>query len=228
MKHIDYVNPIVVAATACGIAMANANVVLAQDGNSGFLGDYERLEKSEDKFGPFRSWVSPKLTPKNYHALIVDPIVYYPEPRPSEKVSSETLEEIVGYSNEVLKRSLAKRIEIVDRPGPGVAHLRVAFTSVVAGKEGLAPHQYVPIAFLATMASRAARGTPKRARIVVEAEVRDSLTGKLLGLKTRAATGERLARVAAEQVITLEAVKPILDELAEHAFEQAHNYIKPK
>ena len=227
MKRFDQICTTFVAA-ACSVILASSGVALAQDEDSGFLADYSRLEKRDDSKGPFRIWKSPKLTPDNYNAVKVDPIVFYPEPRPSEKVSTETLSQILAYSNDLLKRTLGKQVTIVDRPGPGVAHLRIAITSVVAKEEGLAPYQYVPLAFLATMASRAASGTPEKAHLIIEHEVRDSLTGELLGMKVRVGTGERLAKIGEQKVITLETVKPLLDELAEHAFEEAPKYIKKK
>lgn len=84
------------------------------------------------------------------------------------------------------------------------------------------------MAFVATMAMRAATGTPQRAFIVVETEATDSVTGELLGERVRVGTGERLASIAGQQVVTLETVKPLLDELAAAAFPNLSNYVKPK
>jgi hypothetical protein len=172
--------------------------------------------------------VSPKLTPANYDAILLDPLVFYPEPRPSEHVSAEALQQILAYSNDIYKRSLSQQFRVVDRPGPGVLRLRVAFTGVAAQGEGLKPYQFVPIAFVATMATRAATGAPQRAFIVVETEGTDSVTGELLGLRVRVGTGERLAKVADQKVITLDTVKPLLDELAAGAFPELAKYVKPK
>ena len=65
---------------------------------------------------------------------------------------------MLAYSNDVLKRTLSQRFNVVDRAGPGVLRLRVGFSGVAAQGEGLKPYQYVPIAFVATMATRAAKG----------------------------------------------------------------------
>ena len=113
-------------------------------------------------------------------------------------------------------------------PGPGVLQIRGAFSGVAAQGEGLKPYQYVPIAFVATMSARAATGTPQRAFIVAEFEGTDSVTGELLGKRVRVATGERLAKVAGQQVITLDTVKPLLDELAVGAFPELAKHVKPK
>ena len=143
-------------------------------------------------------------------------------------MSAETLHQMLAYSNDTYKRALSQRFRVVDRAGPGVLRIRVAFSGVAAQDVGLKPYQYVPIALVATMAARAATGTPQRAFIVSEVEGTDSVTGELLGMRVRVATGERLAKVAGQQVITLDTVKPLLDELAAGAFPELAKYVKPK
>ncbi|EIM93423.1 putative lipoprotein [Paraburkholderia hospita] len=198
-------------------------------GDSGFLRDYSRLAETKDPQGKtIRAWASPKLTPANYNAILLDPLVFYPEPRPNEQVSAATLQQILACTNDTLRRSLSQRFRVVDHPGPGVLRIRSAFTSVASEGEGLKPYQYVPMAFVATMAMRAATGTPQRAFIVVETEATDSVTGELLGERVRVGRGERLASVAGQQVVTLDTVKPLLDELAAAAFPNLSNYVKPK
>ena len=143
-------------------------------------------------------------------------------------MSAETLQQILAYSNDTYKRSVSQRFRVVDRAGPGVLRIRIAFTGVAAQGEGLKPYQYVPIAFVATMAARAATGTPQRAFIEVETEGTDSVTGELLAHES--AGGDRRApgQVAGQQVITLDTVKPLLDELAAGAFPELAKYVKPK
>lgn len=197
--------------------------------NSGFLRDYSRLAETRDNRGnTILAWVSPKLTPAHYHAVLLDPLVFYPEPRPSEQVSEDTLQQILAYSNDTLKQSLGQRFRVVDCAGPGVLRIRAAFTGIAAQGEHLKPYQYIPVAFVATMAARTVTGTPQRAFVVVEVEGTDSVTGELLGERERVGTGQRLPRVADQQIITLDTVKPLLDELADSAFPELAQYVKPK
>ena len=197
---------------------------------SGFLRDYSSLQETKNADGKtVRAWVSPKLTPANYDAILLDPLVFYPEPKPSEHVSAEALQQILAYSNDALERSVSERFKLVERAGPGVMRLRSAFTGVAAQGQGLKPYQYVPLAFVATMAKRAASGgAPQQAFIVIEVEGTDSLTGELLGQRVRVGTGERLARVADQNVITLDTLKPLLDELAAGAFPELARHVKSK
>jgi Protein of unknown function (DUF3313) len=63
---------------------------------------------------------------------------------------------------------------------------------------------------------------------VVETEGTDSVTGELLGMRVRVGTGERLAQLTGQQVITLDTVKPLLDDLAAGAFPELAKYVKAK
>lgn len=215
---------IAVIAAMLGACASSSHTGTDTTQNSGFLRDYSNLPPGRS----LRTWVSPKLTPANYNAILLDPLVFYPEPRPSEQVSAATLQQILAYANDALRRSLSQRFRVVDRPGPGVLRIRAAFTSIATQEEGLKPYQYVPMAFVATMATRAATGTPQQAFVVIEVEGTDSVTGELLGQRVRVGTGERLAKVAGQEVVTLDTVKPLLDELASAAFPELSQYVKPK
>ncbi len=58
-------------------------------GDPGFLRDYSKLQTTKDTSGKeIRAWASPKLTPQNYHSVLIEPIRWHPEPAPSERVSA--------------------------------------------------------------------------------------------------------------------------------------------
>jgi hypothetical protein len=204
--------------------------VSAQEGDSGFLRDYTRLEESTDSAGrTTRKWASPKFTADNYNALLIDPVVFYPEPRPTGQVSAETLQQILVYTNDLAKRSLSERFNVVDQAGPGVLRIRAAFTSVGAKGEGLKPYQYIPIAMVATLAKRAAAGgAPQRAAIVIEVEATDSVSGELMAGRVRFSTGERLARIGEKDAVTMETVRPLLDNLAGQVFPELREHVKAR
>jgi len=210
-------------------ALLASPAAFAQNQNSGFLRNYADLQEMRDAGGEtVRGWASPKFTPVNYNAILLDPVTFYPEPRPSEKVSADTLQQILAYANEALRQSLDKRFKMVDRAAPGVARLRIAITSVAAKDEGLKPYQLVPLAFVFTMARRASEGAPQQAFIVVETEASDSVTGALLGERVRTGTGKRLAQVEDKPTIELETLKPLLDELTAGAYPNLSQYVKPE
>ncbi|RZL92808.1 MAG: DUF3313 domain-containing protein [Variovorax sp.] len=202
---------------------------IEDSGDSGFLRDYPRLQEMKTAEGQtIRGWVSPKLSPSHYVAVLLEPLVFHPAPRPTEHVSEETLQQILAYANAAVQRSISQQFRVVNRPAPGVLRIRSAITSVGARGEGLQPYQYIPVALVASIASRASTGTPQRAFVVVEVEGSDSVSGELLALRTRVGTGERLAKVAEQNIITLDSVKPLVDELAAGAFPELAMYVKPK
>jgi len=223
----------------CMLAIAAALTACAGTGgqqsvdelNSGFLRDYSRLRWDKDTQGhPVRTWISPALTPNRYDAILLEPLKFYPEPRPTEQVSSEELRKMVRHANEALRRELGRRFTLVDRPRPGAVRLRVAISGVAAEGEGLASYQYVPLAFVATMAKRAAIGAPQRAFIVAEGELLDSMTGELLAQQVKVGTGRnaKLQQIAGRSQITLETVKPLLDELAAAALPNLERGVSPR
>lgn len=214
-----------VALTACE---STATSRLRGAGDSGFLSDYSQLrEVSKSQGRIVREWASPKFVPANYRAIMLDPLIFYPEPVANEHVGADELKKMIAYADAALRQELSVRFNVVKRSGPGVAQIRIAFSSVAAQGEGLQPLQYVPIALVATMASRAAAGgAPQRAFIVAEAEATDSITGEVLGRRVQIATGERLP--ARLPVITLEAIRPALDELVANSFPDLSQFVMPR
>ena len=132
-------------------------------------------------------------------------------------MSAETLQQILAYLNDALKRSLSERFGVVDRAGPRVLRIRTAVTGVAAEDEGLKPYQYVPIALVATMASRSASGTPQRAFMEGEEEGTDKRHRRVAGAEGAMATGERLSRVG-DAKSSFDTLKPVLDEVAAGVF----------
>lgn len=183
---------------------------------SGFLQDYSQVKNETDATGDkVLRFVSPKLKSKGYNKVLIEPIQYYPEPTESEKVSAESLAQIQTYSGEAMIREIGEFTEIADKPGEGVARMRVALTAVGASKAGLKPHQYIPVALVLTGARAAAGAHPEDATLLLEAELTDSINGERLAVAIRSGTGERLKSMRQSgSVVTLESVKPLLDAWA--------------
>jgi hypothetical protein len=224
MSYVGMLAVLVCAALASGCASPPVQ-------HSGYLGDgYSELKPAKDPRGdPILAYWSPNLNPSNYTALIVDPLAFYPTPKPTEQVSEKTLKEIGQYVNQTLRQKLGEKVRVVDQPGPGVARLSIAFTAVRGEDESLAVYQYIPFAFIATTATRAVEGTPQEARLLCEIKVVDSVSGQRLALQVRSGTGEGLKKVAGGvRVLTLESVKPLVDRWAEASSEGVTRYIRPK
>lgn len=197
---------------------------------SGYLPGYSDLTQATGPDGEtFLRYINPKLTPANYNAIIVDTVTFYPRAEPTAQVSQATLDQIRDYGTTCLRQAIASRVRVVDTPGPGVVKLNVALTGVATTEAGLKPYQYVPQAFVISMAVNAVEGAPQQSKLLVEVLGTDSVTGEVLSKVVRTHTGERLARVASnEPVVTFESVKPIMDQWCDAVSKSVAQYIKPR
>lgn len=198
---------------------------------SGYLGDdYKLLKEDKDELGaPVMRYFSSKLTPANYHSLIIEPIRYYPEPKPDKQVSMGTLNDIRDYINKSMRAKVGPKVNLVDKPGPGVARFRGAITAVNAQTQALDAYQYLPIALVITAAKRSTVGSPEDARIYAEAEILDSVSGERLALGVREGTGDRLKEAASGgTLVTLDELKPVIDKWIDAFAISASQRIKPK
>lgn len=179
----------------------------AQADNSGYLGDYSALSEVQDSAGDkVMRYVSPKLKPGVYHAVMLDPSQYYPSPQPTAQVSAGTLTDISNYLDNGLRQALGAKVAIAAQPGPGVLRIRPAITAVAPKTPDLKPYQMIPIAFV--VSSVAGRG--KEASIQVEVNVVDSMTGERMAAAVRKGAGAKLATDDAP--LTLTDVLPLLDK----------------
>lgn len=222
------VSAIVAAILLAGCA-SNSNMPNQME-YSGYLPNYSDLTQTTGPDGEtFLRYINPKLNPANYSAIIVDPVVFYPKAEPTAQVSQATLDQIRGYGTTCLRQAIASRVRVVDAPGPGVVKLQVALTGVATTAAGLKPYQYVPQAFVISMAINAVEGAPQQSKLLVEALGTDSVSGEVLSKVIRTHTGERLARVASnEPVVTFDSVKPIMDQWCDAVSKSVAQYIKPR
>ncbi len=168
----------------------------AHEGNSGFLGDdsvYARMDKVDikgDSAG--KRWIGPKLTPANYKAVLVEDVVLYPAPEPTEQVSAETLEQISQYLTQQMNKKVASRVTTTDTAGPGVLRMEAAVTGVMVKTEGMKAYEVLPVAAVFG-AAQAATGTRDRdVKVFIEVKLSDSESGELVGAVLREAAGKPL------------------------------------
>lgn len=198
---------------------------------SGFLPDYSRLQQETVPGGGNRqAYANPDFTPARYHAIKLDPILYYPEPQPSADVSLETLTQIRKALDQSLRQKLATKVDMVDSAGAGVAQVRIAITAVGAETRGLKPYQFVPIALALTGAKAIAQGgLPRDATIAVESHVTDSVSGELLYAAVRGGTGERVVDASqGRSGVQLASLQAMIDEWTTAVANAVQQYVKGK
>jgi len=184
---------------------------------AGYIGDYDGLEKTTDELGnEVLRWQSSDLIPGAYDKLMVDEIVFYPEPKPSPQVSEQVLTEIREYSNLALKREVGKAVTLTSQPGPSVLRMRLAITGISTAAEGLKSYEYIPIAAIAAGVTSATGQRDRETFIVTETELLDSMTGERMFIEVFKDRTEILLKSDKDQV-TLDTVRDMLDKGAEQS-----------
>jgi hypothetical protein len=196
---------------------------------SGFLGnEYTKMHKTEAPGGGSRlSYVNPKFTAGNYNAVWLERVTFYPEPQPTENVSTQTLDQIRTYIDTSLRQKIGQRVPLANAAGPGVAHIRVAITAVGSETQALAPYQYIPIGLVITGAKAAIEGgRPKDATIAIESSVTDSMTNEVLYAAVRGGTGDEIESATQGQGgVQLDNLKPLIDTWTDGAAEEITKYV---
>jgi hypothetical protein len=177
---------------------------------SGFLGSaavYERLQPVALGNGAIAErWFGRQMRTGYYASVLVDDVMFYPEPTPGPRVSASTLREVRSYLGDRLRASIGELLPLADGPAEHVLRLQTAITGVNAGKDAAASHG---VAALFGSGERAV------ARVFVEVRFHDARTGELVGLGVREVDGEPLA--AGVQAVQLQQVRASLDRAAQDA-----------
>lgn len=204
------------AALAAALAFAGPAAFGADPPESGFLPDYSRLEPVKTKLGKDADrWLSPKLTRENYRAVIIEPVVFYPTPEPTEQVPQKTLDDITSYLTSTVRDVVYKGVPQVSEPGPGVAKLQVAVTAVAVGSSGMKPYEFIPAALVFSTAMRAAGQRSQDVALSVEALMTDSVTGEPLAMVVRHGQGDQLKN--AKTALTIDQLKGRIDQWTQAA-----------
>ena len=217
-----------VGVAALAVALAGCASQPKAPEHSGFLGDYSQLQQTTDSTGAtIARAVNPSFRAQNYYAILIDPVIFYPEPQPTDKVSMADLDAIRAYINQALYTQLGKTVRVVDKAGPGVLRLRVAITSVSTQETSLKAYQYIPIAFIVTKAADAAKGTPEEGKLFVESELSDSVTGVRMMSAVRSGVGDALRpSTDASGKLVVESLKPMLDKWGQAVAAEAPKFVQ--
>lgn len=193
--------------TVAALTAAAAMSAVAAD-YSGFLGDYSQLVKEKDAAGEeVLRYFSPKLKPGMYQKVLIDPIQFYPAPKPTDKVGDQALTDIRNYMDKALREGMGGKLPLASEPGPGVLRIRPAITAVDTKHQGLKPYELLPVGLII---SRGIVGKAKEATIELEAEVVDSVTGERLAAMVRKGVGAKIEDKDGQ--LSLPHIRPVLDK----------------
>ena len=151
---------------------------------TGFLKDYSKLTPHPEEEGRFR-YLNPKMNVGDYSKFMVDPVVLQLSKEGKEaEIDQEDLNEQVTFFHGKILEELGKDYQIVNKPGKGVARIRVAITHIDKTNPALNIHPGTKL----TGAGLGGAG--------MEGELVDSVTGETIGSVIDFQMGSRLSLTA--------------------------------
>lgn len=160
-------------------------------------------------------YISPDFKRSDWKGIMIDPVLLYQTALKSEGQKGLT-EEVIYQTRMIidneLRAKVTQRFNVVDKSGPGIARLSVAITGAQVEGDSLKLRNVVPISAVLFAAQKATGLDSKTPSLVVEAKMRDSVTGKILGegvytmsgetFRTESSTTEAFQKLAVEWVTT--------------------------
>ncbi|MDH4558745.1 DUF3313 domain-containing protein [Pseudomonas sp. BN417] len=204
----------------CGGALAAAMMMAgctsqtaSTEQYSGFLSSYDDLQEVKTSTGKtVLRWTAPNFNPKNYSGLLYQPVKFYPQPKPSEQISDQTLTSLLQYTNDQLSQAMASRLPLTTSAGPGTLIFRGAITGVDTATEGLKPYEVIPIALVVAGTMTATGHRDQNTELFLEGEFIDGATNQPVARVVRKGFGKTLDND--EQQVTLDDLKAIVNDMA--------------
>lgn len=189
---------------------------------SGYLQGYGRLQpvESPEEGVEIYRYKNPKIDASKYKAVIIDPVIIYQTATADAAgngLTEETLYRVRQQITQNIRQDVAKRTKVVDKPGPGVAHVSIAITGAQTLGEGFKPTDLIPVRAILNAASKATGLDEKNAMLVVEAKVNDSQSGELIGEALYTVSGASFRRQAG----SVEAFEELADKWVQTALRMA-------
>lgn len=150
---------------------------------SGFLPDYSVLVPMATSVPDARIWryrIS-GVNPSSYTAVILDPI--YLNQSATKDVSAQAITNAKAALQASMVEAVSARgnIQIVTKPGPGVARVSVGITGAESSNDYLKPWNFTPIGLAANAAAFAGGVNAKTPALLIESKITDSQSNKILG-----------------------------------------------
>lgn len=179
--------------------------------NSGYLSNYTNLKEVDTtENNVLLKWESSEYKTRQYSSVIIDDVSYYPAPKAGGDIDNKVLMDIAQYANNGIKKAAQSTGKVVEMATDKTIRLRMAITGATINDEGLSAVQYLPITFVASAVTGNLDNLT--AKLVIEGEVTDAKSGELLATFFRTGLGAEVDDE--EQPLTLEMVKPLLDDWA--------------
>lgn len=180
---------------------------------SGFLKDYSGLHQVTTASGKTAlRWVSPDFNLNNYDSVVYNPVVYYPEPKPTTQVGEKALTGILNYTNTELKKAISESKPLVAKAGPHSLIFRGAITAVDSSKEGPQFYEALPIMMVVALTQTATGHRTMNTNLYFEGEMIDAATNKPVIKVVRKGEGKDVANE--NTPVTVDTLKKAIDDMA--------------
>jgi hypothetical protein len=196
--------------------------VTEQDQYSGFLTDYDGLQEVTTPSGAkVMRWMAPGFTPGAYNNVVFTQLVLYPAPKPTDRVSLQTLQELQSYASLRVKNVLSQKFSVVPDlksapAGSRALIMNVAITGVSAANEGMKWYEVVPVAAVVGGVQAATGHRDQSTELYLEADLVDAKSGLPVVKVVRKVFGEVLKNNS--QSITVAdfkaAIKGVTDDMS--------------
>jgi len=183
MKKMNLVTASIIAAALLAACSNAPKLTTDNMPRSGFLPDYSLLVPMATSVPDARIWryrIS-GVNPSTYTAVILDPI--YLNQTATKDVSAESIVKAKSALQASMLETVNARgnIQIVTKPGPGVARVSVGITGAESSNDYLKPWNFTPIGLATNAAAFAGGVNAKTPALVIESKITDSQSNKLLG-----------------------------------------------
>lgn len=219
VKTLKKLTTTVLVSVSALVLVACASTGLSDSQKSGFLTSsaYNRLQNigSPEPGVTLYRYVSPDFKRSDYNAVMIDPVILYQtalKEQGKKGLSDETIYQTRTVIDSELKARASKKFNVVTQPGHGVARLTIAITGAQVEGDSFKPWNVVPISAVLFAAQKATGLDSKTPSLVVEAKMRDSVSGKVLGegvyvmsgetFRMESSTPEAFQKLAVEWVTT--------------------------
>lgn len=183
-----YSKTAVLASLAALLLSACATDKLPDSKRTGELSvnEYERLRKvdlNEPGVNAYR-WVSPDFKRSDYTGVIIEPIKLNQNATKNsgnKGLTEETIYQTRHKIDKDLRTKAERRFNVVNQPGTGIGRLSITITGMEVEGQSFMPWNAIPIGAVLYAGQKVAGVDSKTAVLAIEAKMRDSLTGKLMG-----------------------------------------------
>jgi hypothetical protein len=175
------------------ISCANNKITDPTQKAPGFLSDYSILQKmpsNEDGITRY-GYINPNFKRKDYHAVMLDPVILYQTVKKESGITPETLYQTKEVLDTTLREAVMRKFNVTSQPDVGVARLSVAITGAEVEGDGFKLRNLIPVSAVIRLATIATGYDNKKAVLVVEAKLVDSKTGALLGEGVNIISGDK-------------------------------------